>query len=53
MTTLYHSYSYTPYENAPIEPYSYPRGKAITRELADTLRGNRTLWNSRNIPLWR
>ena len=27
MTTLYHSYSYTPYENAPIEPYSYPRGQ--------------------------
>ena len=35
MTTLYHSYSYTPYENAPIEPYSYPIGQAITRELIE------------------
>lgn len=33
MTTLYHSYSYTPYENAPIEPYNYPEGQVITREL--------------------
>lgn len=35
MTTLYHSYSYTPYENAPIEPYNYPEGQAITRELIE------------------
>lgn len=35
MTTLYHSYSYTPYENAPIKPYTYPRGQAITRELIE------------------
>lgn len=35
MTTLYHSYSYTPYENAPIEPYSYPIGQTITRELVE------------------
>lgn len=35
MTTLYHSYSYTPYENAPIEPYYYPEGQVITRELVE------------------
>lgn len=35
MTTLYHSYSYTPYENAPIEPYNYPEGQVITRELIE------------------
>ena len=35
MTTLYHSYSYTPYENAPIEPYNYPEGQVISRELIE------------------
>lgn len=35
MTTLYHSYSYTPYENAPIEPYNYPEEQVITRELIE------------------
>ena len=35
MTTLYHSYSYTPYDNVPIEPYNYPEGQAITRELIE------------------
>lgn len=35
MTTLYHSYSYTPYENAPIEPYNYPEGQVITRDLIE------------------
>lgn len=35
MTTLYHSYSYTPYENTPIEPYNYPEGQVITRELIE------------------
>ena len=35
MTTLYHSYSYTPYENAPIEPYYYPEGQVITRDLVE------------------